>query len=209
VTDVRLSIAIQHHPNRAHLLDALAAGIKTDCDVVVDPDPDNEFRSAWRSYKLALELTPEWATHRVIVQDDALPCSDFALKLLARVMERPDRLIALFLAGFPVKTAKKAREAMWCGERWADFQPNDFVGTVGLVWPVDLIPRFLEFCEGRFKPFHGGDDGKVAEFVKHERITACTTGPSLLQHPDDGPSVYLRFRQANAGKRTALFFDEG
>lgn len=205
---VRLSIAIQHHPNRAHLIDALMDGISAPCDVVIDPDPDNEFRSAWRSYKLALELTPGWATHRVIVQDDAVPCRNFAGKLLARAEERPDRLIALFLGGFPAKTAKKAREAKWAGERWADFQPSDFVGTVGLVWPVDLIPPFLEFCDGRFKKFHGGDDGKVAEFVKHARITACATVPSLLQHPDDGPSVYLRFRNEHAGRRRALFFDE-
>jgi hypothetical protein len=197
---------VQHHPRREHLLDGLLPALGSS-DVVTDPDPDARLRSAWRTYALALEQTPEWATHRVIVQDDAQPCADFPARLEERIAERPDRLIALYLGGFPLRTAKLAREAHAQGERWVDFHTYDWVGTVGIVWPVALIEPFLSFAAQKYRRHHGGDDGKVGQFVMSKRIRACATIPSLLDHPDVEPSIYAFHRGAGRGRaRSALFF---
>src|SRR3990167_2873774 len=68
VADVRLSIAIQTHPDRDHLACALLEQIG-EGELACDPEPDGR-PNPWRTYRHALEATPADATHAAIVQDD-------------------------------------------------------------------------------------------------------------------------------------------
>jgi len=96
---VNLSVAIQHHPKRAHLLPALLEslalafpGVQT--EVVTDPDPDAP-PSSWRTYRAALERRLG-GDSLLVIQDDAEPCDGFFAWKLERVLARHQgRLLVL------------------------------------------------------------------------------------------------------------------
>lgn len=195
---VRVSVAIQHHPSREHLvgplLDALGGA-----EVVTDPDPTG-VRSPLRTYLEALRRTPPDATHRLVVQDDALPCRGFPVRMGLLVAERPDVLMPLFLPGAAphrrvVLLASKA------GERWATLDPT-WIPTVALVWPVEMAVRFLAWADETLDPEkRHGDDGPVGRWAARSRVRAVGPVPSIVQHPDVEPSTIGR--RAGAGRNRA------
>ncbi len=194
-SSVSLAVVVQHHPARAGLLDALVRDLG-ECDVITDPDPDGK-PSPIRTYLACLRAMPPWASHLLIVQDDARPCHDFRAKAQAAVESRPDTIVALFLAGAPAKSARLARQAHRRGERWVLLHPNDWCPTVCTVWPRDLAVRFLAFTEERHALVRVGDDNVAGAFVTSEKVPVWVTVPSLVEHPDVVPS--LIGRKAGAG----------
>lgn len=200
-----MSVCVQHHPARAHLLDALVEALDG-CEVVVDPDPDSPYRSPYRTYMEALRRTPVDATHRLIVQDDAVPCAGFTGRMLAAVEEKPDVLVALFTPGAPSHRTPVVR-ALAAGERWALLRPT-WVPTVALVWPAALIPRFVAWADDRYAgSVREGDDGPVGKWAARNHLRAWATVPSLIEHPDVEPSLIGRKHRAGANRaRVAASF---
>jgi hypothetical protein len=202
---VNVSVAVQHHPARAHLLDRLVDALGG-AEVVVDPDPDSPYRSPFRTYMEALRRTPTGATHRLIVQDDALPCAGFRDRMLEAVAEKPDVLVALFAPGASTHRVPITRAAL-AGERWAQLRPT-WVPTVALVWPVELVPRFVAWADDRYAgSVREGDDGPVGKWAARNHLRAWATVPSLVEHPDVEPSLIGRKHRAGANRaRVAAMF---
>jgi hypothetical protein len=184
---IRLSTAVQNHPSRAVMAAELAAAAGG-ADVVSDPDPLGK-PDPWRTYRACLEATPGWATHRLVLQDDALVCARFRDAALAAASARPGDLLALFASGVPdhrdaVLDACR-RRAAWCV---LDTVP--WVPAVALLWPAGLIPKLLAFVDRQGWPAHfTADDEKVWHWAQAEGVTVWATVPSLVQHPDDVPST--------------------
>lgn len=210
---VKLSVAVQHHPARAHLLPVLQerlAGLRV--EVVTDPEPDAELPSPLRTYTLAAETTPAWATHRLILQDDTQPCRGFAGKLLAAIGEKPDAMVALFTPGIaPHKSA--IIKAQLAEETWARLHCL-WMPTVAMVWPAAVAREFAVFAREelgtarRGEPFRG-DDGPVGTFCQQYRYDVWATVPSLVEHPDVERSLIGRPNAAgaNRGRVAAAFVD--
>lgn len=200
------SIAIQHHPSRAHLLGALRARLG-DCEVVRDPDPEGP-RSALRTYRLALARTPRDAEHRIIVQDDAWPVSEFRALAVAAIRERPEHLIAFFVPGLGQhRHAMKA--AADRGEQWARLPRADFAPTVALCWPRELALDFVDWSEEKFPGPQMGDDGPVGAYARARKLEVWATVPSLVEHPNTEPSLLGKPSKgsANRGRVAALYAD--
>lgn len=189
---VRVSVAVQHHPSRAELLPELLgalAGLET--EVVTDPDPTGQ-PSPWRTYRECLVRTPGWATHRLIIQDDVVPCRGFAAAAQAAVEACGHRPIAFWVGGFPQDLCAVMRRAAQTGCPWVDFVPWHVFPCVAAVWPVKLAVRLLEWADEKPGRVTRADDGVTARFLQAERVWPLATVPSLVEHPNVVPSVIGR-----------------
>lgn len=199
---IRLSVAVQHHPVRTALLDALLVALSgCDVEVVSDPDPDG-VRSAWRTYREALETTPAWASHRLVVQDDATPCRDFTKVVERAITARPGRMLALCVCGNALATVPVIYRSAQNDESWAVLNSRQWVPAVAVVWPVRMIEPGLAFVDKQHWPEgFNADDEIIGRIVNHLEEHVLCTVPSLVEHNDLEPSA--------AGERTMYGRDPG
>lgn len=185
---VRLSVAVQHHPRRADivgpLLDALPGAT-----LATDPDPHG-IPNPWRTYRHALETTPLRATHRLIVQDDVVPCAGFLPAAEAALAAKPGRLVSFIVCGNPFEHAQAVLSAGRNGLQWAELDNQRWCPVVALCWPVELIDPFLNFVAAQGWPEEfTADDEMVGRWCQAEGHRPLATVPSLVDHPDDVPSL--------------------
>lgn len=207
---MKVSVAIQHHPRRVDLLPPLLALLAPlDVEVVADPSPDAK-PAAWRAYRLALETTPADATHRLVIQDDAEPCSNFDVLLERAIAARPDRLLVLCVCGEPRELARTMRDARERREPWAELRNPRWIPAVANVWPAALIPRALEWIDGhRWPHSFVADDEILMRAMGGLGEVALAPVPSLVDHPDRVASVIGKRRPLAGGNpgRVAAYFD--
>lgn len=185
---MNVSYAIQAHPKRAALATELANSIHP-CDVVYDPEPLAS-PNAWRCYRRALELTPAGATHRVVIQDDAIVCRHFTQVIPRVVAARPDKMVALFVAGMPHQSRMRVYWACDREEPFADLSWDQWVPAVAVVWPVAVIAPVLEFVDAqRWPASFTADDEIIGRATRSLGIEVLATVPSLVEHPDDVDSL--------------------
>jgi hypothetical protein len=157
---------------------------------VSDPQPGAAVANAWRSYRACLESAPAWATHLLVIQDDATVCRHFAVTLHRIARAHPDRVVCLFVGGAPARSAERVRHAGARDERYAELDPSEWLPCVATLWPTAMIGPLLEFVDERmWRQGHLGDDHRLGEFVRHSHITALATVPNLVQHEDRVPSL--------------------
>lgn len=208
---MRLSVAVQHHPDRDDMLPRLLARLGH-AQIVHDPDPANPHRSPWRTYRRALEMTPAWATHRLVMQDDALPCPAFAAAAPLALAARPDRLVAFCVCGQPRRSAINVLRASEKGESWAKLDHHLWIPAIAVAWPVELIEPALAFVDAQAWPeqFRADDEilGRIATGL---RVTALATVPSLVDHPDLVPSLVGKRARGgkDPGRVAACFIADG
>lgn len=169
-----------------------------------------------RTYLEALRRTPPAATHRLIVQDDCIAGGALLARFLPLLAERPDALLALFVPGRTL-LRRAMLDALSRGERWMPFPRYNWCPTVALCWPVDLAHSFLGFAEAvvetrarRGLPTIGDDPyvGAWRKAGKFEVEVWCTV-PCLVEHPDDGPSLFrgLNGKAGSNRARVAALFE--
>lgn len=209
---MNVSIAIQAHPSRTALVDALRASLPSS-DAVFDPDAQSPLVSPWRTYRAALESTPEDASHRLILQDDVQIASrNFAEAVDLIAAAWPDHLVTLFLANAPRLSARALFAACGRGDRYAMIPTKPWVPAVALLWPRALIAPVLEFVDEQTWPAaFCADDEIIGRAMTALYKPLVATVPSLVEHPDEVPSL-LGPRRNYAGKNlsriAACFIDD-
>lgn len=203
----RISVAIQTHPSRQEMAVALAAAI-SGAELVTDPAP-NGYPSPWRTYRTALERTPDYVTHRLILQDDAQPCRWFPQAARAAIEAQPDRLIVFFVGGRPFDHAQSIYRACQRERSWVELRNDRWCPAVALAWPVRLIDPCLEYVESRNWPeTFRADDEIICRFLQEARERPLATVPSLVEHPDVAASLLPARRERggeDAGRVAACF----
>lgn len=174
-------------------------------ELVTDPDPDGR-RSPLRTYIECLKRTPPDVSHRVILQDDALPCVNFPALAHEALQERPEQIVCFFVPGVKAAGAKRMRDAQIRRERWVDIGGTAITPLVATAWPEHLIQPLVDFMESpRMQAKYSHDDPVATLFVKKNKLSVWATVPSLVQHPDVAPS--LIDKPNGAGKyRTRVAF---
>lgn len=203
---MKISVAIQTHPLRGEMASELAARLDG-AELAVDPDPDG-IRNPWRTYRHALEGTPADATHRVIVQDDIVPCDGFLDVLPAAVASRPDRLLSFFVGGHPVEHARRVYAACDGGRPWAELDNLRWCPVLALAWPIEMIAPFLAWVDERnFPAAFRADDEIVGRWLRATKQIPLASVPSLVDHPDVVPSLIGRraLGGLDAGRIAACF----
>lgn len=159
-----------------------------------NPDP-------WRCYRECLKRTPAWATHRLIIQDDAVPGLGFASAAVAALTARPGRPVAFWHGGFPADGCKAIRDAARGCRRWVDLSPwSQAFPCVASAWPAAIAARLLEWSDASRASVSRADDAVTQRFLQAERLWPYATVPSLVEHPDVVVSVIGRKAWAGRDK---------
>lgn len=147
------------------------------------PDP-------WRGHRRCLEAAvASDAEHVVIAQDDAIPCFDFACHLQCAIEAEPDAVLVLFLAAQPRLTAHSAMAALRAREPFAPLHGRDWMPAVAVSYPRAACESILEWADGVPGRHSRSDDHMLGRWARETNARVLVTVPSLVQHPDDVPSV--------------------
>ena len=157
----------------------------------------------WVNYRRCLENIGDHQ-HVLVIQDDTLPCRNFAAALPRFAMDIP---VCLFLPNLPMQTRPYARQAIQAGDHWVELRLADFVPAVATLWPAEKITEFLAWYDRRKArrrrtPVQESDDGNCGDWMRATRQSVVACLPSLVEHPDDVISLWRRNRQP----RRALWF---
>jgi hypothetical protein len=194
---------VQHHPARAVLLPRLLAALQPiPTEVITDPQPD-QLASPWRTYLHCLDNLPD-SGHLLIVQDDALPCRNFAAALERIAAAVPDLPVCLFVSREARATYPNIIQATKRGQPFALVGRHDFCPVVATLWPVRLAAEFRDWAvvnpraTGQRNP--RSDDAMVGTWMRRTNQQILVTVPSLVEH-GDGTSLI-----GKTHKRSAAFF---
>lgn len=184
--------------------------------IVFDPEPDAQRRSPWRTYRRALEEAPDWASHRLILQDDAELCRDFPETARRAVEARPNSLIVFCVLGLPKRWARLVVSAASSGSPWAALPigggGQSWVPVVAVAWPTAFCRRALDWVDEQGWPHEFiADDEIVGRIAKGLDFQVLATAPSLVDHPDLVVSAVGGRRSsggANPHRVAACFIDD-
>ncbi|ATW50702.1 hypothetical protein CGZ69_25305 [Streptomyces peucetius subsp. caesius ATCC 27952] len=196
---VRISCAIMAHPARADRAERLRRSLPALAPrIVLDPEPDGP-PTTLRTALAAWSAAGERATHHLVLQDDAEPCSDFAARVTAAVRARPRSPLALFVEWGSV-SATTTRWAAMSGHAFAECV-DDYVPSVGLVLPVGTARRLVEFA-ARESPADEPDDLAIHRCLSGYGEPVLCTVPQLVDH--DGPQSLMGHGAHMGLRRAAL-----
>lgn len=192
VTRVDLTVAIMATPTRGHRFAALEAAVAPlKCTRVID---EAETGDTWAQYKRCLEAGRR-GTHRLVLQDDALPVPDFAARARRVVRENPGRVICLYVPALPAIYGRAMLTASRLGLDTAELaNASLFCPLVATVWPVTLADQCLAWPGHRRGP-HGprgrADDARIADWLRAHvpRRYPLASVPCLADHDEDEPST--------------------
>lgn len=202
-----LKVRVQAHYTREELLPGLLERLAPlEAEVIMD-DPAATIRSPWRTY-LRCVSEPWTGTHLLVIQDDALPAVGFAGALERAIEARPDRVLCLFMHGIPPQIADRVR----AGEpgSFVELHAMSFLPAVATVWPRAAADKLVRWGKGpSVSKTQRADDAVLWTFAKRHAGGALVTVPSIVEHPDEVPSV-MRGRATNkpSWRKAARFADD-
>ena len=203
-------VAIQAHPRRAELAEALLDRLDGRASIVWDPDPDGP-ASPWRTYRRCIETAPEDASHLCIIQEDVVLCKGFRTAVEAAVTIRPTQLLILCVTSQGGQHRVAVQRACQQGDSWAELPLGHWISAICNCWPIELAHSFVSWVDAQnFPSQFGSDDEIIGRWARANGIRPLASVPSLAQHPDLVPSVISRRRRngSNRARQAAIFVDE-
>ncbi|MER7040830.1 hypothetical protein OHB31_10465 [Streptomyces microflavus] len=137
-----ISAAVMAHPRRAAEAARLAASLPAwGTRVVVDPSPEAG-PGALRTARAAWAAVAPGATHHVVLQDDVVPCREFAAQVAHAVRELSDTPLALY-ANWNSWNGAATRAAALQGASWVPAVPGEWTPSLALVLPRADVDALL------------------------------------------------------------------
>jgi hypothetical protein len=101
--------------------------------------------------------------------------------------------------------------------RYVTTHQQDLVHVVALLWPVHKAQEFATWIEENPKRIRGdqlstSDDANVSRWMQLTRQQIRCTVPSIVQHPDDVPSIVNQTKVRgglDAGRTAANWIGDG
>lgn len=187
---LRVSVAIQHHPARPDVLARLRSDLEAEgieYEVVTDPEPFGP-TNPWRCAQVAWASTPKGCTHRLVLQDDSMPCVGFREGVDLALLAQPAHPVSFFCNWLGHQIGRAQQAALERCDSWAWLPQNGWYPCVALA-----LPRDMALDLGAYRPRRGeraiADDAVVAEWANLRGIRVLQTCPSLVQHDEDAPST--------------------
>ena len=126
-------------------------------------------------------------------------CKNFPLAVKRITESQSDVPVCLFLSRLPVPEAKAAIQALGRGIRYIPARPrmNSFIPVVAVLWPLAKAEHFREWSKVAVLPGYpkrepASDDAALARWSIKNKERVLMTVPSLVEHPDNVPSVIGR-----------------
>jgi len=202
-------VRVQHRIGRDDPLQRLLASLP-EAEVITD---DGETLNPWRCYRLCLSGIPDHG-HVAVIQDDVLVPINFVLALEKIASANPKTVVSLFLSKSGVCRRTFSSASIHYGKsRYVYVHPQDLVHVVGVLWPVERARLFLNWVDENPNRVKGNqfsicDDAHVTRWMKLTGERIRVTVPSIVQHPDDVPSI-VNASKVRGGKdsgRTAPYW---
>lgn len=136
-----------------------------------------------------------------MLQDDTIPCRNFAPTLELIAAANPGIPVSLFLSKIPRRTYNLS--LLRTGKsRYVDQNQQDLVHVVAILWPVQKAREFLAWIEKNPKRIRAGgistsDDAHVSRWMQLTHQPFRCTIPSIVQHPDDVESIVNKSKMSN------------
>lgn len=116
----------------------------------------------------------------------------------------PDVPVCLFVSGARTHTLKVYCKAVRGKLRYSQVWFQDYLPVVAVLWPRTKVEHFMEWLPdaklpGVQKPWRS-DDAVIGSWMKFTKQTVLATVPSLVEHPDDTPSVKWNTPRIQIGK---------
>ena len=183
---IDLTVAIMTVPGREQALDRLLAAIAPlEATIVIDEDRS---RNTWAQYRTCL-TTGELGTHRLVLQDDALPVEGFAELAIAALEQRPSRVVCFYTPALPAYFGRAMLTARSSGHAWCELVTRGmFTPLVATAWPAGAVVSCVNWRgHSRGNPMRA-DDARVQDWLKATRKYATATVPCLVDHDEQLPS---------------------
>lgn len=188
-----IAIGIMTHPARAAHAEALRVRLSRQClsaafagAEVLPPFviEDTWHRGCWLTARETwLEGVATGADHVLVVQDDVMPCADFARAVAEVVSARPGDAVSFF-APWPIM--RRAREL---DRRWIEVR--HFAYTQALCLPAWMVRDAVAWIDDNTSAANLGhyDDSRFGLYFLDRGRSVFATAPSLVQHDDRIPSL--------------------
>ncbi len=166
--------------------------------------------SPWAGYQQCIAHPPD-CTHLLIVQDDTVPCVNFAAAVQLVAAANPDTPVCLFISRLPRDTTPRVAEATRMGRRYVQLSWRSFMPIVAVLWPLSKLEEFAAWAEdnptlpGQRQP--RSDDAMAGRWKMATRQTVRATVPSLVEHPNVEPSLVGNSKKG--GRVAAFLADDG
>lgn len=154
-------------------------------NLVTDPEPGDR-RNPWRTARECWARTPRECTHRLVLQDDALPCDRFIKHARLALEAKPDRIVSFFLGIYPVQTYRQMLVDSQRCAAWVLGSSASWTPAVALCIPQYWCASLAAFHDGT-RPI--ADDEVYGRWMRNEGLPWYATIPSLVNHDDDAPSL--------------------
>lgn len=115
--------------------------------------------------------------------------------------ERPEGIVAFFVSGLKSGGSRRVLQALSLRARWVDIGGASITPLVATAWPQHLIEPFIEFAtSSRIQSRYSHDDPVATLFVKKHKLSVWATVPSLVEHPDEVPSLIGKSHSAGRNR---------
>ena len=173
---IRLSTAIMTHPAREDRARKLADSLP-EFEAVLVVDDTEPGRGNLGNALRAWAAVGDDATHHLVLQDDVVPCEDFAALVRRAVSARPRDAVSLFCE-WGSRSASLVRVAARRGWGWAR-AVDMYTPLQGLVMPREAAVEFAGT-----EDTGGPDDHGMVAYLRRTGMANVVTVPNLLEHDD-------------------------
>lgn len=190
---VELTVAVMTVPGREAALERLLAAIAP-LEAIIVEDSERT-RDTWSQYRTCL-TTGELGTHRLVLQDDALPVEGFAERAVAALEKRPSRVVCFYVPALPAYFGRGMLVASNSRNPWCELGVRGmFCPVVATAWPAGAARACADWRGHlRGNPMRA-DDARVQDWLKATKKYATGTVPCLVDHDEALPSAL-----ANGGR---------
>lgn len=191
--DFKLTVAIMTVPGREAACERLVEAIAPLEPVVISDDELT--RNTWAQYRRCM-TEGELGTHRLILQDDALPVEGFAELASDVIQKRSSRIVCLYVPALPAYFGRAMLVARGSAFPWCELAVRGmFCPLVATCWPAKLALDCASWKgHARGNPMRA-DDARVQDWLKATKKYATGAVPCLVDHDETLPSAL-----ANGGR---------
>jgi hypothetical protein len=192
---VRVSLVLMAHPKRWAFVEELKE--KLHDPYVVWDDGSND---RWSTGRRAMLSYNEEATHQLVIQDDALVCSDLVAGLERALEHVPEGSpVCLYVGRVRPSYERMKVAAKECARVKASWLVMDGINWgVGVCVPTSCIEEMVQESD---KVQVSNYDSRMSGYFTRRNIPVYYTWPSLVDHRDS-PSLV----EGRGGKRHAFWF---
>lgn len=186
MSDVELTVAVMTVPGREQSLDRLLAAIAP-LEPIIVSDTEHT-RNTWAQYQRCL-TEGALGTHRLVLQDDALPVEGFAELAVAALEKRSSRIVAFYVPALPAYFGRAMLVAAGGSFPWCELGVRGmFCPLVATCWPAGLAQACSSWPGHRRGNPMRADDARVMDWLKSQKKYATATVPCLVDHDETLPS---------------------